>query len=109
MGVRRRVVQALVVGAILAFCATGPAEAAPDTARALNAKGYAAYKQKRYAKAAEHFREAVEADESCAPAHYNLACALGVLRKRERDICQHDAYRGEIDGYFSDDPSECSA
>jgi len=96
MGVRRRVVQALVVGAMLAFCATGFAESTRQTARALNAKGYAAYKQKRYAKAVEHFLDAVEADGSYAPAHYNLACTLGVLRKRVRDICEHDAYRPDI-------------
>ncbi len=95
MGARGRVVRLVVAGAILAFCATGPAESARDAAKALNAKGYAAYKQKHFAKALEHFRAAVEADETYAAAQYNLACTLGVFRKRKQ-YCEPGAYRPEI-------------
>jgi hypothetical protein len=88
--------QALIVGAILVSVVPGSAESPRDTARTLNSKGYQAYKQRRYAKALEHYRAAVEADESYAAAHYNLACTLGVWRKLKRDVCDENAYRMDI-------------
>jgi hypothetical protein len=81
----------LVLAVALAW--SGPALA--QSARELNAKGYQAYKQKKYDVALDHFKRAVEADRKYALARFNLACTLGVLRKLNK-VCEHDAYKSTI-------------
>ena len=77
------------------FALSGPASADERAAKALNARGYELYKQKKYEEALELFQKSVEADETYGQAHYNIACTLCVLRKLKM-ICEHDAYRGDI-------------
>lgn len=56
----------------------------------LNTLGYRAYQSGDLTEAARLFREAVEADDDNALAHYNLACTLALLRRSE-PACEHDA------------------
>lgn len=83
----------LVFLLVLAFAAA--AWAAADDAQTLNREGFALYRQAKYGEAVERFRAAIAADPTCGLAHYNLACTLGVLRKKGR-VCDFDAYRGDI-------------
>ena len=70
-------------------------EAAAQTAKAYNTKGYRLYKKKDYGNALKLFQKALEMDERHAQAHYNLACTYGVLRRLDK-VCDYDAYRGTI-------------
>jgi hypothetical protein len=67
------------------------------SARDLNAQGYDLYKAGKYPEALALFKRSVAADPDYALAHYNLACTLGVLRKRGGEaICRYDAYKSVI-------------
>ena len=68
-----------------------------QSARDLNTEGYRLYGAGKYPEALECFTRAVAADPNYALAHYNLACTLGVLRKRGGEsICTYDAYKSTI-------------
>ncbi len=67
------------------------------SARDLNTEGYELYKAGKYPEALALFKRSVAADPDYALAHYNLACTLGVLRKRGPEaICRYDAYKSAI-------------
>lgn len=83
----RRALAALAVAVALPAFAQSAAQ--------LNAQGFDAYKQQRYADALEKFRTAIERDERYALAHYNLAATLGLLRSKGQ-VCEFDAYQGSI-------------
>jgi tetratricopeptide (TPR) repeat protein len=80
---------------LLVFLALEAAALAEPRARALNARGYALYKQGKLVQALALFRQATEADDRHALAHYNAACVLSLLRARGK-TCEHDAYRSTI-------------
>jgi hypothetical protein len=66
------------------------ASAQGSTAGELNTLGYRCYKAGDMAAAARLFGLAIQLDEAHALAHYNLACALALLR-RSGPPCEHDA------------------
>lgn len=94
-------VAALAVGFTFA-CRTSTPAAGPAAPKAekksaatpLNTEGYELYKKQKYAQAAAKFEQAIAADPNHALAHYNLACALSLLRTES--VCEHDAYKSRI-------------
>lgn len=80
---------------LVAFVVTAALPVFAQSAAALNARGFDAYKQQRYAEAIEQFRAAIERDERYALAHYNLAATLALLRSKGQ-VCEFDAYQGTI-------------
>lgn len=66
-----------------------------ESADELNVTGLQLYRQKKYSQARRYFSKAIEADETHAWAHYNLACTLGVLR-RIQGPCESNAYKSAI-------------
>jgi tetratricopeptide (TPR) repeat protein len=72
------------------------AEGDRRAASALNTKGYHAYKAGEFSKALGLFKRSVKADPTYGQAHYNLACTMGVLRKKEGACGEHEIYLEEI-------------
>ncbi len=83
----------MVLCLALAFLLGATAE--PLSASELNAQGYRLYREGAYARAVEAFEAAISRDPRHALAHYNLACTLGVLRKKGK-TCEYDAVRERI-------------
>ncbi|MDP8224006.1 MAG: hypothetical protein P9L99_11650 [Candidatus Lernaella stagnicola] len=90
-----------VPAALLLLLFSVLASAGRHEAESLNTEGFQLYKQGRYGDAAVVFRRAVAADETYGLAHYNLACTLALLR-RQREVCEHDTYRGTITQHLAD-------
>ena len=67
-----------------------------ESASALNAKGYHAYKAGEFSRALELFKQSVKSDPTYGQAHYNLASTLGVLRKKEGPCGEHEVYLEDI-------------
>jgi hypothetical protein len=61
----------------------------------LVAKGLRLFDQKKYAPAAESFRQAVRADKKHAVARFHYARAMAALRDAGK-VCEHNAYRHDI-------------
>lgn len=66
-----------------------------DSASSLNQEGLDLYRAGKFGPALQKFEKAVEVKPDYAWGHYNLACTLGVIRKKG-DICEHNAYKGRI-------------
>jgi len=54
-----------------------------EKAKELNTKGYGLYKQGKYKEALDCFKKSFEADDSYYLPHYNYACTIGVLMKKD--------------------------
>jgi len=76
----------IAVTAVILLVGTALWSAEP-TARELNSQGYALYRQQRYEEAVAVFQKAIATDETFGLAHYNLACTLGILMKKEGGVC----------------------
>lgn len=84
----KSILKALLMGLILTVFPvyTFANYSGADLARELNSKGYNLYKQAKYEKALEMFKKSYEADDTYYLAHYNFACTLGVLMKKEYEF-----------------------
>ncbi|HET6370413.1 MAG TPA: tetratricopeptide repeat protein [Nitrospiria bacterium] len=66
-------------------------EAPADSAgQAHNSEGVAAYNQKEWESAEDHFRSAINADGNLAQAHYNLALTLDMQGKHKDAAMEFD-------------------
>src|SRR5438045_1548794 len=61
----------------------------------LNTEAFRLYQAGNFTDALTKFRQAFEADDSNALAHYNYAATLGVFRKQNK-VCEANAYKGDI-------------
>ncbi len=85
---------ALIISLLLLPCLDN---AFAQSARDLNTQGYRLYLKGKFPEALAFFRRAVSADPDYALGRYNLACTLGVLRKKGQEtICRYDAYKSSI-------------
>lgn len=78
--------RALAIAVLLACVA--PAAADPVAAKAANARGIAALKQRDLPAAATAFRAALVADPDHVLAHYNLACTASLMKDRATALAQ---------------------
>lgn len=82
---------------IIALLSPGVHSALAQSARDLNTQGYRLYLKEKFPEALAYFRRAVAVDPDYALGRYNLACTLGVLRKRGPEaVCRYDAYKSAI-------------
>jgi len=71
-----------------------------DSPKQLNQEGLDLYRAGKYGQAVKKFRKAVEINPRYGWAYYNLACTLGVIRKKG-NICEHGAFQDRIVEYLT--------
>ncbi|NMB74334.1 MAG: hypothetical protein GYA21_04305 [Myxococcales bacterium] len=83
------------VALAILFALGTPAGARANEVAPLLVEGKRLVEKKSYPEALSRFQAAIETDESCAEAHYQLARTLCLLRDKGQ-VCEHDAYQDII-------------